>query len=181
MLPSGRVIHCCWSKRTKESTTVISIISLIWQKFKNLGYFVPRNIWQFSGTPGIPSPAVTFWATAFISSLGTSYYQTSTVVLYVMWLLVAQTAKNLPVTQETWVQSLVGTIPWRRKWQPTPIFLPGKFHVQTTLVSYSPWGCEESHTTEQLKHTCTHTRTCTHTYTHTHTHMWFLYFDTFVF
>ena len=97
------VIHCCWFKRTKESTTVISIISLIWQKFKNLGYSAPSNIWQVSGTPEISSLTVTFWAAAFISSLGKSYYETSTVLLYDMWLLVAHTVKNLPVIQETWV------------------------------------------------------------------------------
>ena len=34
----------------------------------------------------------------------------------------------------------VGKIPWRRKWQPTPIFLPGKSHGQRGLVDYSPWG-----------------------------------------
>ena len=33
-------------------------------------------------------------------------------------------------------------IPWRRKWQPTPIFLPGKSHGQRSLVGYSPWGHE---------------------------------------
>ena len=32
-------------------------------------------------------------------------------------------------------------IPWRRKWQPTPVFLPGKSHRQRSLVGYSPWGC----------------------------------------
>ena len=37
----------------------------------------------------------------------------------------------------------VGKIPWRRKSQPTPVFLPGKFHGQRSLVGYSPWGCEE--------------------------------------
>ena len=31
-------------------------------------------------------------------------------------------------------------IPWRRKWQLTPVFLPGKFHGQRSLVGYSPWG-----------------------------------------
>ena len=31
-------------------------------------------------------------------------------------------------------------IPWRRKWQPTPVFLPGKSHEQRGLVGYSPWG-----------------------------------------
>ena len=39
---------------------------------------------------------------------------------------------------------------WRRKWQPTPVLLPGKFHGQRSLVGYSPWGCKESDTTEQL-------------------------------
>ena len=34
----------------------------------------------------------------------------------------------------------VGKIPWRRKWQPTPVFLPGIFHRQRSLAGYSPWG-----------------------------------------
>ena len=42
----------------------------------------------------------------------------------------------------------VGNIPWRRKWQPTPVFLPGKSHGQRSLAGYSPWGCKESDTTE---------------------------------
>ena len=32
--------------------------------------------------------------------------------------------------------------PWRRKWQPPPVFLPGKSHGQRSLVGYSPWGCK---------------------------------------
>ena len=39
---------------------------------------------------------------------------------------------------------------WRRKWQPTPVLLPGKFHGWRSLVGYSPWGCKESDTTERL-------------------------------
>ena len=39
-------------------------------------------------------------------------------------------------------------IPWRRKWQPTPIFLPRKSQGQRSLVGYSPRGCKESDTTE---------------------------------
>ena len=49
----------------------------------------------------------------------------------------------------------VGKILWRRKWQPTPVFLPGKSHGQRSLVGYSPWGRKELDTTEQL-HTHTH-------------------------
>ena len=37
----------------------------------------------------------------------------------------------------------VGKIPWRRKWQPTPIFLPGKSHGQRILAGYSPWGSQK--------------------------------------
>ena len=48
--------------------------------------------------------------------------------------------KNLPAVQETWVQSWVGKIPWKRKWQPTPVFLPRKSHGQRSLVGYSLWG-----------------------------------------
>ena len=44
----------------------------------------------------------------------------------------------------------VRKIPWGRKWQPTPVFLPGKSHEQKKLVGYSPWGWKESDTTERL-------------------------------
>ena len=54
--------------------------------------------------------------------------------------LVAQMVKNLPVMQEAWVQSLGQEIPWRREWQPTPIFFPGQFYGWRSLVGYSPWG-----------------------------------------
>ena len=53
--------------------------------------------------------------------------------------LVAQMVKPLPAMQEAWVQSLVWEDPWRRKWQPSPIFLPLKFHRQRSLAGYSPW------------------------------------------
>ena len=46
----------------------------------------------------------------------------------------------------------VGTIPWRREWQPTPVFLPGESHGQRNLVGYSPWGRKELDTTEWLNH-----------------------------
>ena len=34
----------------------------------------------------------------------------------------------------------VRKIPWRREWQPTPVFLPRKSHGHRSLVGYSPWG-----------------------------------------
>ena len=40
-------------------------------------------------------------------------------------------------------------VPWIRKWQPTPVFLPGKFHGQSSLAGYSPWSRTESDMTEK--------------------------------
>ena len=47
--------------------------------------------------------------------------------------------------------SKVRKIPWRRKWQPIPVLLPGKSHEQRSLVGYSPWGRIELDMTERLK------------------------------
>ena len=44
----------------------------------------------------------------------------------------------------------VGKIPWRRKWQPIPIFLPGKSHGQRSLAGYSLWGHKELDMTKRL-------------------------------
>ena len=63
--------------------------------------------------------------------------------------------KNLPAMLETQLNPWVRKISWSRTWLPTPVFLPGKFHGQSSLVSYSPWGCKELDMTE-------------HTHTHTH-------------
>ena len=58
--------------------------------------------------------------------------------------LVAQTVKNLPAMQETWFDSWAGKTPWRREWQPIPVFLPGEYHGQRSLVGYSPWGSQNT-------------------------------------
>ena len=67
--------------------------------------------------------------------------------------LVAQMVKRLPAMREAWVRSLgpwVGKIPWRRKWQPTPVLLLRKFHGWRSLVGFSPWGHKELDMTEWL-------------------------------
>ena len=64
--------------------------------------------------------------------------------------LVAQMLKRLSAVRETWFDPWVRKIPWRSKWQPSPVLLPGKSHRRRSLVGYSPWGCKESDTTEQL-------------------------------
>ena len=52
-----------------------------------------------------------------------------------------------------WPQMIKKQLPslsWRREWQPTPVFLPGEFQGQRSLVGYSPWGCKELDMTKQL-------------------------------
>ena len=56
--------------------------------------------------------------------------------------LVAPSVKNLLIVQGTWVQSLGQEDPQRRKWQPTPLFLPWKSHGQRSLAVYSIWECK---------------------------------------
>ena len=65
--------------------------------------------------------------------------------------------KELDTTERLHFLSFYSSF-WRRKWQPTPVFLSGESHGRRGLVGYSLWGCKESDTTEQ------------HTLTHTHTH-----------
>ena len=48
----------------------------------------------------------------------------------------------------------VGKTPWRRKWQPTPAFLPGESHGQRSLAGYSPLGHKELDTTRVTEHAC---------------------------
>ena len=73
----------------------------------------------------------------FISSLAYIYTHT--------WSsLVAQVVKNLPAMWETEVQPLGGEDPLEKRWQSTPVFLPGESHGQRSLEGYSPWGRKES-------------------------------------
>ena len=52
------------------------------------------------------------------------------------------TIKNLPANEfDPWVRN----IPWKRKWQPFPVFLPGKSRGLKRLAGYSPWGCRVRH------------------------------------
>ena len=70
--------------------------------------------------------------------------------------LMAKMAKNLLAMLESQVQSRpgfdpwAGKMPWSRKWQLTPIFLPGEFHGQRNLVGYSPCGHNELDMIERL-------------------------------
>ena len=82
-------------------------------------------------------------------------YNTILLIIVIMLCIgasqLALVVKNLPANVadmrhgfNLWVRK----IPWRRKWQPTPVFLPGKSNGQRSLAGYSPWGCKESDMTK---------------------------------
>ena len=71
--------------------------------------------------------------------------------------LVAQKVKHLLACRRPGFNPWIGKIPWRRKWQPTPVLLPGKSHGWRNLAGYSPWGRNELDTTERLHF---HFQTC---------------------
>ena len=60
----------------------------------------------------------------------------------------ARVVKNLPAMQETQFNNWVRKIPWRRKWQPTPVFLPGESQGRRSLVGCRLWDRTESDMTE---------------------------------
>ena len=58
--------------------------------------------------------------------------------------------KNPPANSGDISDPWVRKIPWRRKWLPTPVSLPGELHGERSLVDYSRWGYKQSNITEQL-------------------------------
>ena len=70
--------------------------------------------------------------------------------------LVVPSVKHLPAMRRPGFDPWVGKILWRRKWQPTPVLLPGKPHGWRSMVGYSPWGRKESDMTERLHFTSLH-------------------------
>ena len=108
------------------------ILTLYWI-FKSFGYFV---LLHWAEPP---------W------SMHDIYSMFLLVIYYILRAsLVAQTVKNLPAVLETQVWYLGWEDLFKRAWQPTPVFLPGEFHEQRSLVGYSPWDRKESNTTEWL-------------------------------
>ena len=66
--------------------------------------------------------------------------------------LVAQTVKNPPAMQETWIQSLRWEDPLEKGMATHSSILAWRIHGQRSLAGYSPWGCKESDTTEGTSH-----------------------------
>ena len=85
------------------------------------------------------------------------------------WLPLWLSSKELPAMQESLVQSLGWKVPLRRKWQPTPVFLPEKSHGQRSLVGYSPLVTRVGHNLS-TKLSAIRSRGLDHS------HVWFFFF-----
>ena len=114
--------------RKTDSYGLISSALLVWMR-----YYWERQILQYPSKPISKLSAL----------IGTSNVCSGAS-------LMAQRLKHLPPMQETRFQSLGGKMPWKRKWQSTPVFLPGESPGRRSLVGYSPQGRTESDTTEWL-------------------------------
>ena len=100
---------------------------------------IPQNAWPRTNTPTNECN--------FISSS----------IMYRMGLPGGSVVKNLPANAGGRFKPGVGKIPWRRKWQPTPVFLPhsnsGKSHGQRSVRDYGPWGHERVRHNRVTEHT----------------------------
>ena len=133
-------------------------VSLPWWEGKGI-LFLPRKGWDLWQ----PSSPAFRWKESLFSRVCSSAWCLSTVVrsgpcpwwleldidvgaIRMNWQVGREW--SLPEPTVFWVE--VTWYIWRRKWQPIPVFLPGKSHWQGSLVCYRPWGCKESDVTERL-------------------------------
>ena len=114
-------------------TTEVSVIPIFYLKNSNFCRFLSQGLYPY------------YWCSWLSSAyyIGINNTGASQVLLVVKNPLVnAGRCKRRRF--DPWVRK----IPWRRAWQPTPVFLPGEPHRQRSLAGYSPWGYKESDMTE---------------------------------
>ena len=105
-----------------------------------------------AGSPSSSHPGTTV--------LPLQLFQTSLIPLCLIYHLSIYLPTYLPVTYDIYdiaykyIFIMISILHWKRKWQPTPVFLPGEFHgPKRNLVGYSLWACQELDTTERLSTT----------------------------
>ena len=89
-------------------------------------------------------------------------YQLITFTRFPRWHSGKESACRCRTRKRCPFNSWVGNIPWRKKWQSTPVFLPGKFHGQKSLLGDSPCGLKELDTTEHIHTHSLHENRCQH-------------------
>ena len=90
---------------------------------------------------GLTAPSDITSAYSPEATVSSSFFSNYQKFILVLGLPGGSVVKNLPVSaRRRGSNPWVGKIPWRRKWQPTPVFLPGESHGRRSLVGPSPWG-----------------------------------------
>ena len=89
------------------------------------------------------------------------------ICMYIYWASFPGSSAGKESAWRPGFDSWVGKILWRKEWVPTPVFWPGEFHGL-----YSPWGCKELHTTEQLSHTHVYINVCVYIHLYPFLHTW---------
>ena len=110
-----------------------------------LAWRIPGGAWWAAVYGAAQSRTWLKWLSSNSSSSGPSGWH--------QWLKKEKSACQCRRQKRLGFNLWVGKIPWSRKWQPTPVSLPGESHGQRSLAGYSPWGHKESDVTE---HMCTH-------------------------
>ena len=103
-----------------------------------INFFFPSFFLLLSSFPtSLPETVVLEWNTK--RQFGKFY-----ILFWLCWGLSGKesTSQGRTLGYELWVRKII----WRRKWQPTPIFLPGKCHGQRSLAGYRPQGHEKNRT-----------------------------------
>ena len=100
-----------------------------------------------------PKPCVRLWYSVLYLKCVFPFHHWCCSLILVEDLPGGAVVKNLPpASAEMCVRSLGQKDPLEEEWQSAPVFLPGKFHGQRSLVDCSPWGCKESDTAEHTGH-----------------------------
>ena len=143
-------MHCCFSLVWLS----VTLWTVAHQAPLSMG-FSRQEYW--SGLPypppgDLPNPRIKLMALTLPALAGGFFTTTATWEAPNFWHLI--NICWLDFNKFNWIEWLrwfspwVGKIPWRRAWQPIPVFLPEESHGQRSLVGYSPWGCKESDMTE---------------------------------
>ena len=88
------------------------------------------------------------WLSSSSSSSSSSIMVYGASLVVQRWRICLQCRRCRKLGFDPWVRK----IPWRWKWQPTSVFLPGESPEQRSLAGYSPWGCKELDVTETTEH-----------------------------
>ena len=151
------VLSCVWLFATPWSVACQAPLSLgfLRKEYRSgLPFPPPRDL----PDPGIQSMSLAYPAlqvdSLLLSHLGRhERYQSLLISLFLnVTSLVAQIKTVCLQCRRPGFAPWVRKIAWRREWLPTPVFLPGEFHGQRSLLVYSPWGHKEAEITEWLSH-----------------------------